>query len=55
MNALQFPGARWWKFDFHTHLNQWISATEWKTEKEAAPWIWEFVSDFARYEQLRSE
>ena len=19
MNALQFPGARWWKFDFHTH------------------------------------
>ena len=19
MNELQFPGARWWKFDFHTH------------------------------------
>ena len=19
MNELQFPGAKWWKFDFHTH------------------------------------
>ena len=36
MNELQFPGARWWKFDFHTHTpesvdfsNKKLSAEDW--------------------------
>ena len=38
MNELQFPGARWWKFDFHTHTPASYDFT--KDTDEVTPKLW---------------
>ena len=41
MNELQFPGARWWKFDFHTHTPESIDFSD--KELGAADWLRAFM------------
>jgi len=41
MNELQFPGARWWKFDFHTHTP--ASADFSYRELETKAWLKAFM------------
>ena len=36
MNEFQFPGARWWKFDFHTHTPKSIDFSD----KTMSPELW---------------
>ena len=42
MNSREYPGARWWKFDFHTHTpasNDFGGKTD-KTEPAVSPELW---------------
>ncbi len=41
MNALQFPGARWWKFDFHTHTPESVDFSDRKLDAES--WLRAFM------------
>jgi len=38
MNTLNFPGSRWWKFDFHTHTP--IGSMDYKGDKALTPDAW---------------
>ena len=39
MNGLQFVGARWWKFDFHTHT----PASDFKDPVTHESWLKAFM------------
>ncbi len=41
MNELQFPGARWWKFDFHTHTPESVDFSD--KELGAEDWLRAFM------------
>ena len=41
MNELQFPGARWWKFDFHTHTPESVDFSD--KELSAENWLRAFM------------
>ena len=41
MNALQFAGARWWKFDFHTHTPASVDFSD--RELKPEDWLREFM------------
>ena len=41
MNELQFPGARWWKFDFHTHTPESVDFNDKKLSAE--DWLRAFM------------
>ncbi|MDE0314670.1 MAG: ABC transporter [Candidatus Poribacteria bacterium] len=41
MNELQFPGARWWKFDFHTHTPASVDFND--KELEPEDWLKAFM------------
>ena len=41
MNELQFPGARWWKFDFHTHTPESVDFSDKKLSAE--DWLRAFM------------
>ena len=41
MNELQFPGARWWKFDFHTHTPASVDFSD--KELGAEDWLRAFM------------
>ena len=43
MNDLQFPGARWWKFDFHTHTPKSDDFSEKKMTPES--WLRAFMEE----------
>ena len=41
MNGLQYPGARWWKFDFHTHTPASVDFSD--RELEPEDWLKAFM------------
>ena len=48
MTERQFPGAKWWKFDFHTHTpasNDFMQGVDEQSKAKVIPefWLWKFM------------